>query len=97
MTFTILALDIVDISRDNDRENAEPFYGNDNLHDVWNTMLQVLNNLHQQLTRGNAFSDLYQVTGDVTAEPFMDRFPNLWAGWAYDISIQVPNNIICIS
>lgn len=96
MNFTVLVMDIVDFSKSNRKANAEPFYGNDNLQDVWNTQLQVINRLDQRLRRGDAYDDGFEVIGSLTAEPFMDRFANLWAGWATDLSIQVPNNDMCI-
>ena len=45
-------------------------FGNDNLQDVLNTQLQVVNDLQQEMRRGDAFSDNFQITTSVTAEPF---------------------------
>ena len=47
MTFTVnvMAFDIVDETKQNDKEQVEPFYGNNNKQDVLNTQLMVLNGL----------------------------------------------------
>ena len=71
--FSVLAMDIVDQSKD---EVTDIFIGNDNEQDVLNTQLSVLNKLVQKLRIGSLYSDKYQVTGDVSLEPFRDRFEN---------------------
>jgi len=96
LNFTVICMDVVDINKNDLRNESEPFYGMDNLQDIWNTQLQVCNRLVEQLRRGTAFTDNFQLTDAVTATPFQDRFENLLAGWAIDISINVPNTEICI-
>ena len=73
-----------------DRETA------DNLVDVYNTQLQIANDLVSELRRGALFSDKFQLVGDPVCTPFSDRFEHELAGWSVDISINIPNNIsIC--
>jgi hypothetical protein len=96
MDFTVICMDIVDINKNSLRDEAEPFYGTTDLQDIWNTQLQVCNRLVENLRRGDAFTDNYQLVGSVRATPFKDRYENLLAGWAIDITIDVPNNEICI-
>jgi hypothetical protein len=84
LTYTVICMDVVDFNKEDVRDVPEAFYGNNDLHDIWNTQLAVMNRLIENLRRG-------------TATPFKDRFENLLAGWAADISIIVPNNEICIS
>jgi hypothetical protein len=96
MNFTVICMDIVDINKNSLRDESEPFYGTTDLQDIWNTQLQVCNRLVENLRRGDAFTDNYQLSGTVTATPFKDRYENLLAGWAIDITIDVPNNEICI-
>lgn len=96
MNFTVICMDIVDFNKDTLRNEADVFYGTDNLQDVWNTQLQVCNRLVENLRRGDAFDTLFQVSGTVSATPFKDRFENLLAGWAIDIAITVPNTEICV-
>ena len=67
-------------------------FGNDNLQDVLNTQLQVVNDLQQNLRRGDAFSDNFQVITSVTAEPMLDKYENQLAGWGMTVDIQVPTN-----
>ena len=95
LTFNIsvLAMDIVDISKE---EVTDLFKGNDNEHDVLNTQLAVLNRLIVILKRGDLYSEKYQVEGDVTCEPFVDRFENKLAGWVATIDVVVQNDMtIC--
>lgn len=86
----ILCLDIVDVTKEEQTEDM--MFGNDNLQDILNTQLQVVNDIQQEMRRGNAFSDNFQVTSDIVAEPFQDNFENQLAGWGVTINIQVPTN-----
>ena len=70
-----------------DRETA------DNLVDIYNTQLQIANDLVSELRRGDLFSDKFQLVGDPVCTPFSDRFEHELAGWSVDISINIPNNI----
>lgn len=92
LTFNIsvLAMDIVDISKD---EDVNIFVGNDNEQDVLNTQLAVLNKLIQKLRIGNLYVDKYQVLDDVVIEPFRDRFENQIAGWTATMDIVIENDV----
>jgi hypothetical protein len=85
----ILFSDVVDYNKD--VTEFDDFYGNNNLHDIFNTQLQVANNLISRLKRGDLFASKYQLDGEPTLEPFKERFSNELAGWTTDISIVVPN------
>jgi len=87
---SVLSMDIVDTNKD---ETIDIFTGNDNLHDVLNTQLAVLNRLAQKLRMGTLYQDKYQMEGDVTLEPFMDRFENNIAGWVATFSVVIQNDI----
>ena len=76
------------------KEQDNYFHGINNKQDILNTMFFVVNGLQSSLRRGELFTDLYQIQDDFTATLFEDRFENLLAGWALDISITVPNNQI---
>ena len=86
----VLCLDIVDATKE--KQTEDEFYGNANLQENLNNQLQVVKDLQQELRRGDAFSDNFQVTTSVSAEPFFDNFENELAGWAMTVSIQVPIN-----
>ena len=89
---SILAMDIVDISKD---KTIDLFIGNDNEDDVLNDMQKLLVRITALLQRGDLFTDLYQVE-NATLEPFMDRFEDAVAGWTLTLDINVPNGIsIC--
>ena len=87
---SILAMDIVDQSKDS---VTDIFLGNNNEQDVLNTQLAVLNKLVQKLRIGQLHRDLYQVIGDVSLEPFMDRFENQVAGWTATFDVIIQNDI----
>ena len=72
-SLTILACDIVDQSKD---VTTDRFVGNDNEQDILNTQLAVLNKLIQRLRMGSLHTDMYQLDGNPSLEPFMDRFEN---------------------
>lgn len=90
---SILSMDIVDISK---AETTDIFVGNDNEQDVLNTQLDLLTRVINTLQRGDVFTELYQVEGDVSCEPFVDRFENKLAGWVATFDVIVQNNMtIC--
>jgi hypothetical protein len=88
-TIQLFCLDVVDKS--NEVTDEALIYGDDNLQDVLNTQLQVVNDIQQELRRGELFTDQMQLTTDITASPFLDNFENQLAGWAATISIEMPN------
>ena len=90
---SILAMDIVDVSK---KQTTDIFVGNDNEQDVLNTQLAVAAKLTDLLRRGSLYSELYQVEGNVTCEPFVDRFENKLAGWTATYDILIKNDMtIC--
>ena len=92
-SITILACDIVDQSKD---VTTDRFTGNDNEQDILNTQLAVLNRLIQRLRMGSLHTEMYQLDGNPSLEPFMDRFENQLAGWSSSMDILIYNDIyIC--
>lgn len=90
---SILAMDIVDISKE---ATTDIFVGNDNEQDVLNTQLALLTRVINTLQRGDLYTELYQVEGDVNCEPFVDRFENKLAGWAATFDVLIQNDMtIC--
>lgn len=87
---SILSMDIVDESKN---EATDGFIGNDNEQDVLNTQLEVQNRLLALLQRGHLYKDKYQVLGDVTCEPFVDRFENKLAGWTATFDVVIQNEM----
>jgi hypothetical protein len=87
---SILAMDIVDLSKD---ETTNKFRGNDNEQDILNTQINVLNRLYEKLRRGNLYDDNYQVDGTPNVEPFIDRFENKLAGWTMTFNMNTPNTM----
>ena len=90
---SILACDIVDISKE---LTVDRFTGNNNEQDILNTQLAVLNRLIQRLRMGELYTDMYQLEGNPSLEPFYDRFENQLAGWSASMDILIYNDIyIC--
>ena len=87
---SILAMDIVDITKD---EDVNKFDGNDNELYVLNTQLQVLTRCYELLLRGDLWTDKFQIDGNPTCEPFVDRFENKLAGWTMTTDILIPNSM----
>lgn len=87
---SILSMDIVDQSKE---AATDIFIGNNNEQDVLNTQLSVLNKLIQKLRIGQLYRDKYQLLGDVSLEPFRDRFENQVAGWAATFDVIIENDI----
>ena len=91
---SILSMDIVDISKD---EVTDVFVGNDNEQDVLNTQLALQSRVLTQLQRGELYTSLYQIEGDISCEPFVDRFENKLAGWAATFDVLVQNDMTVCS
>ena len=90
---SVLACDIVDQSKD---LTLDRFKGNDNTQDILNTQLGVLNLLIQRLRMGDLHTDMYQLSGSPSLQPFYDRFENQLAGWSATMDVQIYNDIyIC--
>jgi len=92
-SMSLLCMDIVDESKE---DVTDKFLGNDNEQDVLNTQMAVINRLLELLRRGDLYSDLYQLEGSPTIEPFVDRFDNKLAGWTLTFDVLIPNGMtIC--
>ena len=70
---SILACDIVNQSK---LETTDIFTGNNDVQNILNTQLAVLNKLIQKLRMGNLHTDMYQLDGSPSLDPFYDRFEN---------------------
>ena len=90
---SLLCMDLVDESK---VDITDDFLGNDNEQDVLNTQLAVANRIGAMLKRGDLYRTKYQLDGDVSLEPFVDRFDNKVAGWTATFNVVIPNEItIC--
>ena len=90
---TILACDIVNQSKE---FTVDRFKGNNDVQDILNTQLAVLNRLIQRLRMGTLYTDMYQLEGSPTLEPFYDRFENQLAGFSATMTVLIYNDIyIC--
>jgi hypothetical protein len=95
MDFTIICMDIVDFNKETLRSQDDTFHGTNDLQDIYNTQLAVVNRLVEVLRRGDETQN-YELVGTFNATPFQDRFENMLAGWAIDLTIVTPNIELCI-
>jgi len=87
----ILVLDAIDVNKN--AETVDEFFGNDNLHDVYNTQFVVITKLINSLRRGALHDAKIMLGEEPTVEPFEDRFEGMMAGWIGQIEIQIHNDI----
>ena len=90
---SVLAADMVNRSKE---PTVDRFAGNNNVQDILNTQLAVLNRLTQRLRKGDLYTNMYQLQGTPSMEPFYDRFENELAGWTVTLEVLIYNDInIC--
>lgn len=94
-TFTV-QLTIADKQKNLNNEssgstNAQtiPFYGVDDMVDIHANTLAVLNDLTSYTQRG---VQGFEVNGDITCQPFSDRFNNGLAGWVANFELTTHND-----
>ena len=92
----ILFMDIVDETKQDVRNQNEPFYGVNNVMDIHTPMLAVANGLIQEVRKGNLWDDGFELVGDPSLQPFQDRFENSLAGWNLTLTINTKNNEVSI-
>jgi hypothetical protein len=85
---SILLMDIVDISKSEDVD----YFGNDNEHDVLNSMLTAATKTVQELHRGNSYAEGFHLEDDANCEFFTDRFENKLAGVSLTFSVNIQNS-----
>lgn len=95
-SISVLAIDVVDETKENPRDQNEPFYGTNNVQDILNTQLAVCNALIKELEKGDLHFDKYQLEGTPQCLPFQDRFENLLAGWNCTFDIVTANTEISV-
>ena len=95
-SFSLLCMDLVDKVKDYAEGDPDYFEGVENEQDVWNTQLAVANRVLKMLRRGDLYDELFQLDGQPSCQPFVDRFENDLAGWTVDFTIMIPNGMtIC--
>ena len=95
-SFSLLCMDLVDKVKDYAEGDPDYFEGVENEQDVWNTQLAVANRVLEMLRRGDLYDQLFQLDGQPSCQPFVDRFENDLAGWTVDFTIMIPNGMtIC--
>lgn len=93
VNLSFLFLDITSNSKEFNSDDLGNRETGDNLVDVYNTQLQIANDLVSELRRGDLYKDRFQLEGDPVCTPFADRFEHELAGWSLDLTINIPNEI----
>ena len=96
MNVSLVCMDVVDETKEDPRNQPEPFYGTSNEQDILNTQLAVINDVITELRRGTLYTDLYQLDGAASAVPFTERFENLLAGWTATFDVLLANTEISV-
>lgn len=93
ITYNISVL-IMDMVHNDDTADEPSIYQNTNEMYVHNTMLNVGNHLTDKLFNGSLYDgNTFVDRASVNAEPFVDRFENQMAGWAFTFDLVTRNNI----
>ena len=97
-TLAIVVADILDDTKENEKDQNNVFHGADNLQDIYNTQLSVINILQSSLKRGSLMDSGFELQEDetVSATPFEQRFENLLVGWVMTLTVDVANDDISI-
>ena len=86
---SILTMDIVNVEK---QATSNLYRGNTNEQDILNAQFKVINKLLQKFRISTLYRSGYQIIGDVSFEPFTDRFENMLAGWAATFDIMITND-----
>lgn len=97
-TLAIVVADILDDTKENEKDQNNVFHGADNLQDIYNTQLSVINLLQSSLKRGELNENGFELPEDesVSAVPFEQRFENLLVGWVLTLTVDIANDDISI-
>lgn len=91
---SVLVMDIVQKDRESIAGEEPQIYEGDNELYVLNNCLNVGNHLTDALFNGSLYDgNAYVERSTVTAEPFRDRFENIVAGFAFNFTLTIRNNI----
>ena len=85
---SVMFMDIVDESK----EDNDLYFGNDNEHDVLNSMLSAATKTFQEFKRGTSYSDGFQAQETANVEFFTDRFENKIAGVSLNFNLTLLNS-----
>lgn len=70
-------------------EQDIPYYGIDDVVDIHANTLSIINDLTSYTQRS---LDGFEINGDISCTPFVDRFNNGLAGWSADFELTVHND-----
>ena len=92
---SIAVMDIVDEDKTGIEKlpGDERWKGVSNRQDILNNMLSVLERLEKAIRNDNLKHDGIDMVGNMTVEPFEERFENLLTGWEADFTFTIPNTV----
>lgn len=70
-------------------EQEIPYFGLDDIVDIHSNTLSILNDLTSYTQRS---VEGFEINGDISCTPFVDRFNNGLAGWSADFDLTVHND-----
>ena len=85
LNITLFLMDLVDVSNE---PITDIFLGNDNTQDILNTQLALATRILRVLQKAQINRDEFEVLGDASCEPFLDRFSTSLAGWAVTFTVN---------
>lgn len=90
-TMSVTIMDLVDFTRDDIRDEAEPFYGNDNTQDVLHDLAITMEVALDKLRRGSLRDDLIELIGNSNGTAFINDSEEVVAGWNVSLNISSVN------
>jgi hypothetical protein len=94
-TFNITIMDILDFTRSAEKDEVEPFYGNDNLQDILHDLGLTLEQAMDELRRGDLYEQLYRIENDaINGTAFQSDGENQVAGWSVSVTIITTNSAV---
>ena len=85
LNITLFLMDLVDVSNE---PITDIFLGNNNEQDILNTQLALATRILRVLQKAQINRDEFEVLGDASCEPFLDRFSTSLAGWAVTFTVN---------
>jgi len=91
VTLNIGMYDLVDSNKENRLTQPDPFYGTDNLQDIFANLHIAFSRSLNQFRRGGQFSNLWQIEGAVTLNAVYDAGKDMLAGYEASVTFVMPS------
>lgn len=88
---SVTVMDLVDFTRDDVRDESEPFYGTDNTQDVLHDLALTVEQALDKLRRGDIRNDLIELIGNSNGTAFINDSEEVVAGWNLTLNLSTLN------